>query len=350
MKRTIKNTLGTWASRPRLFGKNKWEIAMLSLLLCCFAGCKDALDAPLEFDVVFSPADPSATFMQVDDTTFSATVGQVANFSFQGNADFITLKYNCFNEASATLTFDQEVNFYPNQDNLKLFISCAPLHLQNNNAKADSALISEHNWIPVDTITWAIEKNEKASTTIDMEKYRGESVILAFLYDTYTDSVRPENINSQPMFTISNLQMTYRTVKDTVVFKTVKASTMGFQPFDMLLMDDSISYLSTNPDEKVSGRWDCSFQNEDNTALIMRQGKVNKVLNKDWVFTNPIYISRGKDDEVKSVVIKNYYLTAEDYQFTLEEAGEYTLTFLATNANYKQNLRTTKTFKFIVHE
>ena len=208
-------------------------------------------------------------------------------------------------------------------------------------------LIRDHDWIEVDTITWAKAKNEKASTSIDMKDYRGESVILAFQYDTR----KQEKVISQPMFTISNLQMTYRTLKDQKVFKTVAASTMGFQPFDMLVMDDSLSYLSTNPDEMEPGRWDCSFQYaEDKTALILWQKPTSKVFNEDWVFTNPIYISRGKDDEVKKVVIKNYYLATEDYQFTLEETGEYTITFLATNANYKQNVRTTKTFKFIVHE
>ena len=331
MKRTIKNTIG---------------LGMLSLLLCCFAGCKDALDAPVEFAVVLSPADPSAAFEQVDDTTFRATAGQVANFHFEGNADFITLRYNCFNEADAALTFDQKVTMFPNQENVKLYLSTSPLQLQKNNAKADSALIRNHEWIDLsDKVTWAKEKDETTSTSIDMKEYRGQSIILAFCYNTLATG------NKQPMFTLSNLQMTYRTVKDQQVFKTVAASTMGFQPFDMLLMDDSVSYHSTNPDEKKIGCWDCSFQNEDKTALIMRQGMMgSKTLNEDWVFTNPIYISRGKDDAVKNVVIKNYYLTAEDYAFSLEETGEYTLTFLATNANYKQNVRTTKTFKFIVHE
>lgn len=331
MKRTIKNTIG---------------LGMLSLLLCCFAGCKDALDAPVEFTVVLSPTDPSVTFEQVDDTTFRAQVGQVANFHFEGNADFITLKYNCFNEADATLSFDQKVTMFPNQENVKLYLSTSPLQLQKNNAKADSALIRDHEWIDLSNkVTWAKEKDETTSTSIDMKEYRGQSIILAFCYNTL------ETGTKQPMFTISNLQMNYRTVKDQKVFKTVTASTMGFQPFDMLVMDDSISYHSTDPDEKKIGCWDCSFKNEDKTALIMRQGMMgSKTLNWDWVFTNPIYISRGKDDEVKKVVIKNYYLAAEDYQFTLEETGEYTITFLATNANYKQNVRTTKTFKFIVHE
>ena len=331
MKRTIKNTIG---------------LGMLSLLLCCFAGCKDALDAPVDFTVLLSPEDPSAAFEQVDDTTFRATAGQVANFHFEGNADFITLRYNCFNEADAALTFDQKVTMFPNQENVKLYLSTSPLQLQKNNAKADSALIRNHEWIDLsDKVTWAKEKDETTSTSIDMKEYRGQSIILAFCYNTLATG------NKQPMFTLSNLQMTYRTVKDQQVFKTVAASTMGFQPFDMLLMDDSVSYHSTNPDEKKIGCWDCSFQNEDKTALIMRQGMMgSKTLNEDWVFTNPIYISRGKDDAVKNVVIKNYYLTAEDYAFSLEETGEYTLTFLATNANYKQNVRTTKTFKFIVHE
>ena len=331
MKHTFNNTIG---------------IGILSLLLCCFTGCNDALEAPVDFTVLLSPQDPSAAFEQVDDTTFRATAGQVANFHFEGNADFITLRYNCFNEADAALTFDQKVTMFPNQENVKLYLSTSPLQLQKNNAKADSALIRNHEWIDLsDKVTWAKEKDETTSTSIDMKEYRGQSIILAFCYNTLTTG------NKQPMFTLSNLQMTYRTVKDQQVFKTVAASTMGFQPFDMLLMDDSVSYHSTNPDEKKIGCWDCSFQNEDKTALIMRQGMMgSKTLNEDWVFTNPIYISRGKDDAVKNVVIKNYYLTAEDYAFSLEETGEYTLTFLATNANYKQNVRTTKTFKFIVHE
>lgn len=331
MKHTFNNTIG---------------IGILSLLLCCFTGCNDALEAPVDFTVLLSPEDPSAAFEQVDDTTFRATAGQVANFHFEGNADFITLRYNCFNEAYAALTFDQKVTMFPNQENVKLYLSTSPLQLQKNNAKADSALIRNHEWIDLsDKVTWAKEKDETTSTSIDMKEYRGQSIILAFCYNTLATG------NKQPMFTLSNLQMTYRTVKDQQVFKTVAASTMGFQPFDMLLMDDSVSYHSTNPDEKKIGCWDCSFQNEDKTALIMRQGMMgSKTLNEDWVFTNPIYISRGKDDAVKNVVIKNYYLTAEDYAFSLEETGEYTLTFLATNANYKQNVRTTKTFKFIVHE
>ena len=331
MKHTFNNTIG---------------IGILSLLLCCFTGCKDALEAPVDFTVLLSPEDPSAAFEQVDDTTFRATAGQVANFHFEGNADFITLRYNCFNEADAALTFDQKVTMFPNQENVKLYLSTSPLQLQKNNAKADSALIRNHEWIDLsDKVTWAKEKDETTSTSIDMKEYRGQSIILAFCYNTLATG------NKQPMFTLSNLQMTYRTVKDQQVFKTVAASTMGFQPFDMLLMDDSVSYHSTNPDEKKIGCWDCSFQNEDKTALIMRQGMMgSKTLNEDWVFTNPIYISRGKDDAVKNVVIKNYYLTAEDYAFSLEETGEYTLTFSATNANYKQNVRTTKTFKFIVHE
>ena len=331
MKHTFNNTIG---------------IGILSLLLCCFTGCNDALEAPVDFTVLLSPEDPSAAFEQVDDTTFRATAGQVANFHFEGNADFITLRYNCFNEADAALTFDQKVTMFPNQENVKLYLSTSPLQLQKNNAKADSALIRNHEWIDLsDKVTWAKEKDETTSTSIDMKEYRGQSIILAFCYNTLATG------NKQPMFTLSNLQMTYRTVKDQQVFKTVAASTMGFQPFDMLLMDDSVSYHSTNPDEKKIGCWDCSFQNEDKTALIMRQGMMgSKTLNEDWVFTNPIYISRGKDDAVKNVVIKNYYLTAEDYAFSLEETGEYNLTFLATNANYKQNVRTTKTFKFIVHE
>lgn len=332
MKRSIKNTIG---------------LSLLSVLLCCFAGCKDALEAPLEFAVALSPDDVSATFEQVDDTTFRVAVGQVATFSFEGNADFITLKYNCFNEADATLSFDQKVTMFPNKDNVRLFISRTPLQLLKNNAKADSATIRDHDWTDISNlVTWAEEKDATSSTSINMTEYRGESVILAFCYNTLETGMQ------QPQFTLSNLQVTYRTVKDQKVFKTVTASTMGFQPFDMLLLDDSVAYHSTDPDEKKIGCWDCSFKNdEDRTAIIMRQGMMgSKTLNEDWLFTNPIYISRGKDDAIRTAVIKNYYLSAEDYRFTFEETGEYTLTFLATNANYKQNVRTTKTFKFIVHE
>ncbi|MGN0236257.1 MAG: DUF5017 domain-containing protein [Paludibacteraceae bacterium] len=331
MKHTIKNTIG---------------LGILSLLFGCFVGCKDALEAPLEFAVVLSSVDPTVTFEQVDDTTFSAQVGQVVNFSFEGNADFITLKYNCFNEADASLTFDQKVTMFPNNGNVKLFLSTSPLVLQKNNAKADSALIRDHEWIDLSNqVTWAQEQDEATSTSIDMKEYRGQSIILAFCYNTLETGIK------QPMFTLSNLQMNYRTVKDQKVFKTVAASTMGFQPFDMVVMDDSVSYHSTDPDEMKIGCWDCSFKNEDKTAIIMRQGMMgSKTPNEDWIFTNPIYISRGKDDEVKTAVIKNYYLAAEDYQFTLEDTGEYTISFLATCANYKQNVRTTKTFKFIVHE
>lgn len=317
------------------------NLALLVAVLCLNNACKDPLDAPLQFAVTIA----DASLEQVNDTTYRAPLGSSVQFLFEGNPDFISLQYNNFNEADATLSFGQLVNMQPNQNNMKLYLSHEKVRLSKKDLKADSTLIQDHDWTDISSLVqWPVQKGDSTSTTIDMKAYRGDSIILAFCYDTRTTGTK------QPMFTISNLAFTYRTIKDNKVFKTLPASTIGWQPFDMLQPDDSLAYASTNPDEKAMGVWDVSFKNEDKTAFLIRQGVVGKEVNEDWLISNPVYIPRGKDDAVQKVAIKNYYLAVEDYLFSFSEVGEYTLTFIATNANYKQTERATRTFKFIVYE
>ena len=322
--------------------RNIFSLGLLAAVLFTGNACKDVLERPVQFEVTVA-ASEEGKLEQVDAHTYRIPLGSELQFFFGGEPDFISLQYNNFNEADAALSFDQLVSMNDNQDNMQLYVSKQKLTLTKTDIHADSLRIRNHAWTDIsDLVSWPSKKNETTSTTIDMNDYRGDSVVFAFCYHA--------SGNKQPMFSVSNFAFTYRTIKDGKVFKTLPASSMVWQPFDMEQQDDSLAYVSTNPDEKAMGVWDVSFKNEDKTAFMIRQGVVSKMPNEDWLISAPVYIPRGKDDAIKTVAIKNYYLAITDYQFTFTEAGEYTLTFIATNANYKYEERTTQTFKFIVYE
>ncbi|MGM9825502.1 MAG: DUF5017 domain-containing protein [Paludibacteraceae bacterium] len=318
----------------------------LAVALLLLTSCKDELLAPLDFNVMVNN-ELSDKNLQAIEEGYKIPVGGSVNFLFEGNPDFISLQYSNFNAASATLSFDQLLSWNANNSNLRLYIAQDFPGLVKDNAKEDSVRIREYNWIDIShLVNFPQQKNDTTHTEIDMSAYRGDSIVFAFCYNTLNTG------NKQPMFTISNMTLTSRTTKDNMVFNTIPASSMVMQPFDMLeVSNDSLAYLGTDNVEKKLGVWDVSFSDDqDRTAFCIRQVLINNNPNEDWLITRKLYIPRGKDDAVKTEAIKNYYLSVEDYTFTFPEEGEYTLVFTATNANYKQNERTTQTFKFIVYE
>ncbi len=308
------------------------QYIVLLLVATMAVACQDALKQPLKFSVAVAAND---SVKQTTDTSFTAPVGTSVKFLFSGEPDFISLTYTVFNETRPTLQFDHTFSWNQNNDNIQLLISPVFNGLSRSDAHADSVALRTHNWVDLtDQITWAEELNKAVYNEIDLTPYRGQKLTLAFRYHAPA--------GTQPMFTLSGLQIQSRLVKTGAVSATTDMSAMGWQTFDMLrLTPDSAAYHTGSTFEE----WDIA-----DSEIKYRQNKVARDENEDWLLSRAVYIPLGKDDASQSVAIKNVYLNVEEYDFTFSEAGEYTLVFYAANANYVQQRQTTRTIKFVVYE
>ncbi len=308
------------------------QYIVLVLVATMVVACQDALKQPLKFSVAVAAND---SVKQTSDTSFTAPVGTSVKFLFSGEPDFISLTYTVFNETRPTLQFDHTFSWNQNNDNIQLLISPVFNGLSRSDAHADSVALRTHNWVDLtDQITWAEELNKAVYNEIDLTPYRGQKLTLAFRYHAPA--------GTQPMFTLSGLQIQSRLVKTGAVSATTDMSVMGWQTFDMLrLTPDSAAYHTGSTFEE----WDIA-----DSEIKYRQNKVARDENEDWLLSRAVYIPLGKDDASQSVAIKNVYLNVEEYDFTFSEAGEYTLVFYAANANYVQQRQTTRTIKFVVYE
>ncbi len=308
------------------------QYIVLVLVATMAVACQDALKQPLKFSVAVAAND---SVKQTTDTSFTAPVGTSVKFLFSGEPDFISLTYTVFNETRPTLQFDHTFSWNQNNDNIQLLISPVFNGLSRSDAHADSVALRTHNWVDLtDQITWAEELNKAVYNEIDLTPYRGQKLTLAFRYHAPA--------GTQPMFTLSGLQIQSRLVKTGAVSATTDMSAMGWQTFDMLrLTPDSAAYHTGSTFEE----WDIA-----DSEIKYRQNKVARDENEDWLLSRAVYIPLGKDDASQSVAIKNVYLNVEEYDFTFSEAGEYTLVFYAANANYVQQRQTTRTIKFVVYE
>ncbi len=308
------------------------QYIVLLLVATMAVACQDALKQPLDFFVSVAAND---SIKQTTDTSFTAPVGTSVKFLFSGEPDFISLTYTVFNETRPTLQFDHTFSWNQNNDNIQLLISPVFNGLSRSDAHADSVALRTHNWVDLtDQITWAEELNKAVYNEIDLTPYRGQKLTLAFRYHAPA--------GTQPMFTLSGLQIQSRLVKTGAVSATTDMSAMGWQTFDMLrLTPDSAAYHTGSTFEE----WDIA-----DSEIKYRQNKVARDENEDWLLSRAVYIPLGKDDASQSVAIKNVYLNVEEYDFTFSEAGEYTLVFYAANANYVQQRQTTRTIKFVVYE
>lgn len=316
------------------------KIGYIVLAVIGFTACENKLETPVDFHA--SLVENEAVTMG-EDSVYRAQVGTSVQFLLDGNADFISMSYSIFNETSATMNLDCKLSWADNQDNLRLFLSTDFAGLGMTDAKADSTLIRDHQWVDLtDSIIWPQTKNEETNSKVNLSAWKGQKVVLAYQY------VTRDNSGFQPMFTLSNMEIRNVVNKNGELASVTAATNMGFQPFDMLnMVPDEQAYQTGT----AAGMWDVTFADDkDKTAIKIRQTAKGNALNEDWLVSRSFLIPRGKEDGKSGISVKNIYLDVKYYPFTFDEYGEYTITFYAANANYLHSSNVSQTFKFIIYE
>lgn len=73
-----------------------------------------------------------------------------------------------------------------------------------------------------------------------------------------------------------------------------------------------------------------------------------KLASEDWVITKPIYAAKVAPDS--GVAIKNYSQVKNEFGYIFNKSGVYTVTFVATNVNFKGEKTIVKELKITVTE
>lgn len=204
--------------------------------------------------------------------------------------------------------------------------------MAKNNFEADKLLVEGFDWtylIPTEELPVKVESNTKSySYTKDLASYLGKQITIAFHYKGGQDgAVR------QPKFSFNNIriELAFNNNKS----ETVYAKNLGFTPLNIVnnesdQQSDKVKDREYGAvDGGVPGFWKTNLP----TEIIVSSSAAGATLKNSWLISEPLLLN-GSCNPDAGVAIKNISQSLEIYSHTYEEAGTYTATFVANNANY----------------
>ena len=310
--------------------------SLFLILAVTLVACNDPLETPVKFN---ASIEANSDVTTDSDGTISVPKGTKITFNFDGEPDFISFAYDIFKPTTAELSFTSTLNWANNPDNtLQLFVSRDFAGISRTNAASDLAIIQGHEWLNISSACeFPTTQNGVQTANISLNEYRGDSITLAFLYKT-TDNTGLY----QPMWTISDLQIENKLANTEVSTSKTTAVTMGFIPFDITKVQIGDPYETNSS----PGVWNLSDFSSLRIARTVRGGN----LNEDWLISRHVTIPRGRLEKGDAVAIKNMTNRVSSYTHTFDEEGEYTVTFRASNHNYKANSSVEQVFRIMTNE
>jgi hypothetical protein len=309
--------------------KNRIIISIL-LLAAIFTACEKENEAP-HLTVAINPAQVVNTI----NDTLVVYAGQELEFQLSGNANLLTFysgeagrAYANRNRIAASGTPKMDVSYAPNRVTVDNKVDI--LASTNLTGIIDSTNIRAAKWdtiTPADLKAYLNNATAKPISTIDLSKYgAGLPVYIAFRLV----------INSAARFvapTFSNLLI--RNYQDDGVVSSVAAN---FTEAGM-----SFVTMSENAKWKATGSGNALWKLSSNTitvnTAVFDAATVNPVYNATdgrihemWAVSKVLYLNSTLPDA--GVTIKDIQKAIANYKYTYKTAGIYTVTFVASNADY----------------
>ncbi len=299
------------------------------IILISFSACNDILKEKVDFNVSVIPS----SGIEINGEEITIEKNTTVEFGFSGEPDFISFTYERFEFSNAHLYFSTQVAWGTHYENtLKVYLSDSFEGLTLD-PRTDSISVSSHVWKDItDQCNLPTTTNTLQNASIDISEYCGKDLTIAFLYKPYYQA------DWQPQWTIKDLQIENTLKNSGAVFSTYLAATMRFTPFDILNLSDP--YKS----EAAGGTWSV----ETPASMEIRRVSSGNALNEDWLISKPIEIPLGVTDKPVSTAVKNISISVDSYSHTFTEDGIYTVSFYASNYNYKDNSSVERIFKIIV--
>lgn len=325
--------------------RNNIFLLLTAFTLFAFASCNDELDQDVSLDVT-----ATAENAVMDGNTLVVEKGRMVTFNISGNPDFITFysgengheyaKRNLTETPieeikDAKLVFRAYTEWGSPENTLKVYLSTTfpGLYGKGNRDKDAETLENMDYWTDISSLcNLPIKSKEGSDVEISLKDYMGERLTIAFLYDPN------QNTATQPTWEMQNIRIESETVDGAI--STLPASSLGFSSFDMYAEADK-AYES----KFGTGTWGL----KDNITLRISSSSAGLPINKDWSISQTLVVNgRQPDTGVGIKTISNNPVT--NYTHTYEEVGEYTVTFIAQNANFENTSEVKKELKIKVIE
>lgn len=333
---------------------------LAAFTLLAFASCSDELDKKVSMHVT-----ATAENAEMDGNTLVVAKGQMVTFNISGNPDFITFfsgeKGREYAKRNLTETPIEEIGesnlqFYTKtqygsaatvENSFKVYVSTTFEGLFKNNKAKDSTLVAnsleDGTWIDITdkcNIPTAAGKTSDP-VSISMTEYLGKRFAIAFKYQPLS------NASAQPRWEVHNLKIV-NTSKDTgEEIGFVGAANFGFSPLNMFAADNTEAYKTVT--NNTEGVWNLSNLSALEPYMFVHSSGAGKDLRHVWLISSAVVINgRQPDTGVGIKTISNNPITS--YTHTYEAAGEYTVTFLARNANFENTSEVVREFKIKVIE
>lgn len=324
--------------------RNNIFLLLAAFTLLAFASCNDELEQKVSMNVT-----ATAENAKMDDNTLVIEKGRMVTFNISGNPDFITF-YSGENGheyakrhltetpieeiKDANLAFTAFAQYGTVPNSMKVFLSTSFDGLRGKgNRDADSLTIDNTEWIDITASCNLPQKsNDTANVVIPLMDYMGKRLTVAFLYDP------AQNAAVQPTWEMRRIRIESESVDGSI--STLPASALAFSAFDMYAIPDN-AYNST----VAAGTWGL----KDKITLRISSSPTGQPINKDWMISQALVINgRQPDAGVGIKTISNNPITS--YSHTYEKVGEYTVTFIAKNANFENTSEVIKELKIKVIE
>lgn len=352
-----------------------YKLFMFGLMLLPFASCdKKALEQSLD-DTGISVIVNGSEIQ--DGQVVSVEKGTPITFRLEGDADYVTFfsgenghKYvnreRTFIEMeqveSSVLSFDVAA-LYGNAENIfQILVSEEFTGLYKNDFNKDVELVENTTWselIPQSELPQKSQSNPSTAVfthfDVDMKPFFGKNVTLAIHYQGQDETQTQSRIDFKNMKIATNLK------NGTVI--EIPAGQFGFTPLNIayytLFTDKQRTYgLSSllNKFQDASGNWlDNMLQygsvtngaqglwnlNQISVGTLQMnstpkkddsKGGGNWPLNNSWLVSDYLAVNACEPDQ--GVAVKNISTVVDEYEYTYNEVGTYTATFLLNNGNY----------------
>lgn len=319
-----------------------------------FTACENELTQDAELSVNVS-TDNGVSF---DGQTISVKKGTPIQFHFNGDPDFLTFfsgepgsEYRYRQRvtvdeseiASSILKFTVTPQYGKPANTLTMFVSKDFPGLEKNNFEVDSVLVEQHPWETLIPSSDFPETPKAQSYEIDMRPYMGQRIAIAIRY------LGQDITSTQSRFTFNNMQIVNQMSNGQET--TLAATSFGFTPINMLNkhnLSDQKSMTSNRAygtvTNNTSGIWNFTNMN----AFFIHSSSANTALKYSWLVSNLFVVNACSPDT--GTGLKNITQTVDTYNYTYNEPGTYTATFVGTNGNYKKETSVVREYKVVVTE
>lgn len=303
----------------------------------------------------------------------SITKGSSVEFQIEGSPDYVVFysgedghRYLYRNRTeldtasivTSVLSFTVEAAYGNPEGIFQVYYSHDFEGLYKDDFVADSTLVESSTWtelVPQEELPQV--SYGTASFDIDMKEHFGENMTIAIRYQS-TDVTMAGSSQSRLRFT----EMGITNTMETGSTAEIGPSEFGFTALNMNYKDMTDSQLSTLPSSILTaatankdtlqyvtvtngarGFWNLS--NIGTGTLQMNSSNTSgDARTYTWLVSDYLKVNACDPDE--GVSIKTLSTSVDTYEYTYEDVGTYTATFVLTNANYKYS--ETKVYNIII--